>query len=62
MARHRIKTTKIELLIEDDQKQAFEAWCDQNNTTMSDAIRKKISRCISEGKKILAAQEGQKTA
>ncbi|NJR50641.1 MAG: hypothetical protein HC780_14795 [Leptolyngbyaceae cyanobacterium CSU_1_3] len=58
MAKPKLKTVKIEVPIEAGDKEAFEAWCTKNQTAMSEEVRRRISRCIREGKKILAEQQG----
>ncbi|KAM3107479.1 hypothetical protein [Phormidesmis sp. 146-33] len=57
MAKPKLKTVKIEVPIEVGDKEAFEAWCTKNQTAMSEEVRRRISRCIREGKKILAEQQ-----
>jgi antitoxin component of RelBE/YafQ-DinJ toxin-antitoxin module len=39
----------IELAIDADDKEAFQAWCAANRLTMSEVIRKEIKPFINEG-------------
>ncbi len=50
----RRKSEYIQFAIEPDEKEAFDAWCMANSTTMSDVIRKEITPYITKGKKLLA--------
>lgn len=43
----------IQIVINPDDRAAFDAWCAANYTTMSEVIRQKIAPYIAEGKKLL---------
>jgi hypothetical protein len=53
----RRKSEYIQFAIEPNDKEAFDAWCVENGTTMSDVIRKEIATYIAKGKRLLAEQE-----
>lgn len=55
MPRKKLERKKdyIQIVIEPDDKVAFEAWCIANNMTMSEIIRKEIAPYIIKGKKLL---------
>lgn len=38
----------IQIVIDKDKKAAFDAWCNANQTTMSDLLRQAIDRCLAE--------------
>lgn len=50
------KKDYIQIVIEPDDKVAFEAWCIANSITMSEIIRKEITPYIVKGKKLLSEQ------
>jgi|GEM_PF-2492132 hypothetical protein len=50
------KKDYIQIVIEPDDKIAFEAWCIANSITMSEIIRKEIAPYIVKGKKLLSEQ------
>ncbi len=52
----RRKSEYIQVAIEPDEKEAFDAWCAANDITMSDVIRKEIASYITKGKKLLKCQ------
>lgn len=47
------KKDYIQIVIEQDDKVAFEAWCIANSTTMSEIIRKEIAPYVTKGKKLV---------
>jgi hypothetical protein len=47
------KKEYIQIVIEPNDKAAFEAWCIANSTTMSEIIRKEIAPYVVRGKKLL---------
>ena len=60
MPRKKLEKTKseyIQIAIDPEEKQAFDAWCAQNSTTMSEVIRKQIAPYIAKGRKILDAAD-----
>ena len=52
----RRKSEYIQFAIEPDEKEAFDAWCMANSTTMSDVIRKEIAPYINKGKKLIESK------
>lgn len=50
------KKDYIQIVIEPDDKAAFDAWCLANGITMSEIIRKEIAPYIAKGKKLLEGQ------
>jgi hypothetical protein len=47
------KNVYIQVVVNPDDRAAFDAWCEKNNTTMSEIIRQQIAVYVTEGKKIL---------
>jgi len=41
--------SRLEILLEPDDKEAFELWCRTNQLTMSEVIRREINPFIKEG-------------
>ncbi|MBD2458428.1 hypothetical protein H6G80_30725 [Nostoc sp. FACHB-87] len=50
------KKDYIQIVIEPDDKAAFDAWCLANGITMSEIIRQEIAPYIAKGKKLLSGQ------
>ncbi len=47
------KSEYIQFVISSDDKQALDAWCAENSTTMSQVIRSQIAPYIYKGRKLL---------
>ncbi|MBR8834116.1 MAG: hypothetical protein DSM106950_08760 [Stigonema ocellatum SAG 48.90 = DSM 106950] len=47
------KRDYIQIVIDPDDKTAFDTWCLANSTTMSEIIRKEIAPYVAKGKKLL---------
>jgi len=43
----------LQVTIDQEDKAAFDAWCEVNSTTMSEVVRQAIAPYIAKGKKIL---------
>ncbi|MEC4818618.1 MAG: hypothetical protein SAK29_35895 [Scytonema sp. PMC 1069.18] len=50
------KKDYIQIVIDPDDKTAFETWCLANSTTMSEMIRKQIAPYVAKGKKLMEKQ------
>jgi hypothetical protein len=51
------KNVYIQVVINPDDRIAFDAWCNKNHTTMSEIIRSSIAPYVAEGKKILEGHD-----
>jgi hypothetical protein len=51
----------IQIVVDPEDKAAFDAWCMANSTTMSEVIRKQIAPFIAKGKKIVAKPTSNRT-
>lgn len=51
------KKEHIQIVVEPDDKAAFDAWCLAEGVTMSDVIRKEIAPYVTKGRKLLHRED-----
>jgi hypothetical protein len=58
MPRKKLERKKdyIQIVIDTDDKIAFDTWCLANSTTMSEIIRKQIAPYVAKGRKLIEKQ------
>lgn len=48
----RKKTEMIQVMVEPQDKAAFDAWCSANSTTMSEVLRRAMAPYVREGQEL----------
>ena len=53
------KNASIQVPILPEEKEAFDAWCQSESTTMAEVVRQAIAPYITKGKKLLEVKEDE---